>query len=86
MKKRQVLSAVSLTDSQRKQIMEEIAAFYMDERGEELGIIGQQQILDLFTERLAPIVYNKALDDAKRWHQQFQENMEADFYLLYKEI
>ncbi len=66
--------------------MSEIEAFYLDERGEEIGIIHQQQLLDLFLEKLAPAVYNKALDDAKKWHAQALDNMESDYYMLYKEL
>ena len=39
-------------------------------RGEEIGMIEQQQILDLFCEHMAPIIYNKALDDAQYWYKQ----------------
>jgi len=66
--------------------MEEIKAFYLDVRGDQIGMIEQQQILDLFLEQLAPVVYNKALDDARRWYGQQQERMEEDYYLLYRGI
>ncbi|WP_125143820.1 hypothetical protein [Clostridium transplantifaecale] len=32
------------------------------------------------------MVYNKALDGAFRWHKQVSENMESDYYGLYKNI
>ena len=70
---------------EKKKILEEISAFYLDVRGEEIGIIERQQILELFLENLAPLVYNKALDDTFRWYQRMQENMEADFYSLYQD-
>ncbi len=82
--KRKNLSAVPLTDEQKKKIREEIAAFYQDVRGTEIGIIEQEQLLDLFTETLAPMIYDKALDDIKQWYRRQQENMESDYYLLYK--
>ncbi|MBQ8640226.1 MAG: DUF2164 family protein [Lachnospiraceae bacterium] len=83
---RRKITAIQLNEEQKKQIKEEIRAFYLDVRGDEIGIIEQQQILDLFVENLAPIVYNKALDDAQRWYRQQQENLESDFYLLYKDM
>lgn len=76
---------ISLSEEEKKRIMEEIRAFYLDERDEEIGIIEQQQILDLFLEFLAPAAYNKGLDDAMQWYKKQQENMESDFYMLYKE-
>ena len=84
--RKSINTVIQLSDEQKKQITDEIKAFYLDVRGDEIGIIEQQQILELFVEELAPIVYNKALDDAQRWYRNQQNNMEADYYLLYKEI
>lgn len=71
-------------DSEReKQVREEIKAFYLDTFDEEIGMIKEQQILDLFYEHMAPVIYNKALDDVHRWHRQQAENLESDYYMLY---
>lgn len=75
-----------INSKQEKQIKSEIKAFYLDVRGEEIGIIEEQQILDLFYEHMAPIIYNKALDDAQCWHRQQMENLETDYYMLYCDI
>ncbi len=85
MKRTSLNTVVQLTDKQKKMIEDEITAFYLDVRGEETGIIEKQQILDLFIENLAPIVYNKVLDDVKKWYLQKQEEMNCDYYSLYKD-
>lgn len=85
MRKRKTLSRIKLSDSQREKLKEEIAAFYLEERGEEIGMIEQLQVLELFEEKMAPIVYNRALEDAKRWFGLVMENAESDYYGLYKE-
>lgn len=85
MRKRQSLSQIKLSDSQKEKLNDEIKAFYLDVRGEEIGMIEQMQLLELFEERLAPILYNKALDDAKKWFGQMMDNLESDYYTLYKE-
>ncbi len=77
---------IKLSDEQKKQLAQEVRAFYLDVRGEEIGIIEEQQIIDLFCEYMAPIVYNKALDDAQRFFKMQMDNLEADFYLLYKNM
>ena len=64
MRRKNLNQIVKLNDVQKKQILSEIKAFYLDVRGEEIGMIEEQQILDLFCEHLAPMIYNKALDDA----------------------
>ena len=76
---------MKLTEEQRKAIKEEIHAYYLDERGEDIGIILQEGLLDLFLEQLAPIIYNKALDDAKLWFSRRMDDINSDYYELYKE-
>ena len=84
MKKRNSLSQVKLSDAQKEKLKDEIKTFYLTERGEEIGIIEQMQIFHLFEEKLAPIVYNKALDDAKKWFSQMIDNLDSDYYARYK--
>ena len=85
MRRRQSLSQIKLSDVQKEKLKDEIKAFYLDVRGEEIGMIEQIQLLDLFEEKLAPVIYNRALEDAKRWFGQAMENVESDFYGLYKD-
>ena len=82
---RDSLNGIKLSDDEKRALREEIVAFYLDERDEEIGMIEQEQVMELFLEHLAPIVYNKALDDAKRWFGRQMENVESDYYMLYKE-
>lgn len=84
MHKRGYMPQIKLADEQKEKLREEIRAFYLDERGEEIEIIEQMQLLELFEQKLAPIIYNKALDDAKKWYVQMMDNLDADYYALYK--
>lgn len=84
MKRNKKNPVIQLNDEQKKRIIREIRAFYLDVRGEEIGIIQEEQILELFCEHMAPIIYNKALDDACLWYRQQIENLSSDYYMLYK--
>ncbi len=84
MKKRESLSGIRLSDAQRRQLNDEIKAFYLEQRGEEIGMIEQMQLMDLFEEKMAPVIYNRALDDAKKWFARTLENLDSDYYTLYK--
>ena len=84
MKSRKRLPQIQLSDFQRNALNAEIKEFYLIERGEEIGLLEQIQLLDFFEERMAPIIYNKALDDAKKWFAQMMDNMDSDYYSLYK--
>jgi len=83
-KKTRKLPQIKLSDRQKEKMQEEIKAFYLDVRGEEIGMIEQMHLMELFEEKLAPIIYNRALDDAKLWFGQMMENMDSDYYALYK--
>lgn len=69
---------------ERKKMQEEIIYFFQEEREEELGIIGAETILDFFLDVLGETIYNKALDDVKLWLTRNVENIESDYYALYK--
>lgn len=73
-------------DRERAQMCDEIAAFFKEEHDLELGVIGTGRILDFFQEMLGDRIYNKALDDAKRFYGRYADNMEADYYALYGDI
>ena len=84
MRRKREIQQIKLSEIQREKLNDEIKAFYYDVRGEEIGVIKQMQLLELFEEKLAPIVYNKALDDAKKWFTQMMDNLDSDYYELYK--
>ena len=84
MRRKREIQQIKLSEIQREKLNDEIKAFYYDVRGEEIGVIQQMQLLELFEEKLAPIVYNKALDDAKKWFTQMMDNLDSDYYALYR--
>lgn len=73
-------------EKDKAQMCDEIAVFFKEEHDLELGVIGTGKILDFFQEMLGDRIYNKALDDAKRFYEKYADNMETDYYALYKEI
>lgn len=74
----------SFADEQKKQMLGEITQFFKEEHEIELGLIGSERIFDFFQETLGRRIYNIALDDAKKFYENYAGNMEADFYSLYK--
>lgn len=75
-----------LNEQEKKQVCDEIAQFFREEYDLELGIIGTGNILDFFQEILGNRVYNKALDDAKKFYEKYADNMETDYYALYRDV
>lgn len=75
---------IKLTKEEKEQMIEEIKYYFSEERDEELGIIASENLLDFFLNTMGKYVYNKALDDTKYWFDRNMDNIESDFYALYK--
>lgn len=75
-----------LNEQDKARMCDEIAAFFREEHDLELGVIGTGKILDFFQEMLGERVYNRALDDAKKFYERYADNMETDYYALYRDI
>lgn len=77
-------AGITLTSEEKKQLLDEIIYYFETERDEKLGIIGSEKILDFFIDTLGATIYNRALDDAKHWYDMRMQDIEADYYSLYK--
>jgi uncharacterized protein (DUF2164 family) len=84
MNKKQDLYKIQLSSEEKRKMLDEIKDYYEREREEQIGIIASEGLLDFFLEDLGKIIYNKALDDVKRWYQTRMDDVEADFYTIYK--
>lgn len=69
----------------KNQMLEEIKYYFKEERDEDLGIIGTENLYDFFLDLFGDTIYNKALDDAKKFYQRAASDMESDYYALYKD-
>ena len=76
----------SFEDEEKRLMCEEIAHFFKEEHDLDLGIIGTGKVLDFFQEMLGDRIYNKALDDAKKFYEKYADNMETDYYALYRDV
>lgn len=84
MERRNSFNYIKLTPEEKKAMMDEIKYYYSEERDEQIGIIASESLLDFFLDNLGKVIYNKALDDSKKWFDRRMEDVEADFYSLYK--
>ncbi len=76
---------INLSSEEKKRVMEEIRFFFQKERDEEIGFLAAEKVYDFFMDELGKEIYNKALDDARAWFRHNMDNLESDFYSLYKE-
>lgn len=71
-----------LSKERRSGLIREITAYFENERGEEIGMLAAEEILDFFQEALSKDIYNRAIEDAKMTIRQNAENLEIDIDLL----
>ena len=67
-----------LNDEQRKKAVDEIVAFFESEREEKIGIIAAEEVLDMFLRNTGKEVYNRAVEDVKKFLRKKAEDIEID--------
>ncbi|WLD94238.1 DUF2164 domain-containing protein [Alkalihalobacillus sp. AL-G] len=70
----------------RDQLVRSIQAYFLDERGEEIGDLAAGLLLDFFIKEMGPYVYNQGVRDAKDVLQQKVMNLEEDLDALQRPI
>lgn len=78
------IGKITYKPEEKKELLSEIQAFFYSERDETIGLIAAENVLDFFTDVMAAHIYNKALDDIHLWFKRNMDNIEADYYSLYK--
>lgn len=71
-----------LSKERRGGLIREITAYFEKERGEEIGMLAAEDMLDFFQEALSKDIYNRAIEDAKITVKQNAENLEIDLDVL----
>lgn len=62
----------------RQKFINEIIGFFQTERGEEIGIIGAEAILDFVVDLMGPEIYKKATLDVKSLLKQKMTDIELE--------
>ena len=75
------MAAVNLSQELKKQAIDEIKRYFLDNREEEIGQLAAELLLDFMLEKVGPVIYNQAIRDA---HTFMSEKVE-DLYALEKE-
>jgi len=76
---------IKLSDETREKLRGEVKSFFLENRGEEIGDLQADLLLDFLIDSAGPAIYNQALEDASFWFKHRMEDMESDFFTLRKE-
>lgn len=67
---------------EKQEIVERVVAYFAEERGETIGHLAAEQILDVVAGEIGPYFYNKAIGDARAVLVEKFNQTEDELYAL----
>lgn len=74
-----------LSEEKKKECINNIIAFFLDERDEKIGVVAAEQILDVVMESAFADIYNQGVISAQKLIQKKMADMNIDLDLLLAE-
>jgi len=72
---------IKFSDSRKKEIIKEVQAYFRSEHDENIGDLKAEMFVEFFTEKLAPKIYNQAIEDASAFIQERLIDLEGILYV-----
>ena len=76
---------IELSDGDKKVLIGDIQDFFLKEFEEELGDLRAEIVLDFILKKAGAKIYNKGVNDSRKWFREKFEDLDADFFLLEKQ-
>ncbi|QDH22704.1 DUF2164 domain-containing protein [Saccharibacillus brassicae] len=73
---------IRLPKENKDDLIADLQQYFYDERGEEIGSLAAEQLLDHMMQRLAPYAYNQGVQDAKAAVNEKLLQIEDELYAL----
>lgn len=77
---------IKLPKEQKAEIIQNVQAFFEEERSEQLGELGADQLIDFMIKELSPYIYNQAIADSRKLIGEKMNQMEDELYTLEKPV
>ncbi|MDQ0246073.1 uncharacterized protein (DUF2164 family) [Bacillus fengqiuensis] len=77
---------IKFSQEQKNRMIADIQRFFEEERGEEIGELAAENVLEFVKEHLGPHFYNQAIKDTKELVEQKMLSIEEDLYALERPI
>lgn len=74
-----------LSPLQKKMAIDQIIGFFETERGEKIGMIAAEEVLDMFLENIAKTIYNKGVSDCQKMIKDQLEELTFQMETVKKE-
>ncbi len=76
------MHGVKLSREVKQELMRRVQRYFEEERGEQLGELGADQLVEFVLEELGPAIYNHALADARALVLEKAAQIEDELYSL----
>jgi len=73
-----------LSKEEKKFVIKEIIDFFSNERGEEIGVIAAEDILDMFLQKVGLDLYNKGVEDSKNFIKDYLGEIDLEIDIALK--
>ncbi|WP_240189953.1 DUF2164 domain-containing protein [Bacillus sp. P14.5] len=77
---------IKMTKEEKEEIIGRIQTFHYEQHGEEIGMLGAENLFEFFTRELGPYFYNKGIMDSKDVLMDKVLMLEEDLYALKRPI
>lgn len=75
---------IKLPREEKLQLVHRLQHYFETERGESIGELGAEQLVDFMIGALGPYVYNAAIADARNVFQEKMNQLDDELYSLEK--
>ncbi|MDF2925532.1 MAG: hypothetical protein K0R57_4446 [Paenibacillaceae bacterium] len=75
---------IKFPKEQKQQAVEDCIRYFAEERGEALGHLAAEQLIDYMLGLIGPVAYNQALADARSMMNERLQSLDDDLYSLEK--
>ncbi|MED1796186.1 DUF2164 domain-containing protein [Brevibacillus nitrificans] len=76
--------AEKMSREQKEYLVHQVQRFFHEQRGEELGNLETEEMIDFFWKQLGPILYNLGVQDARKLLLERFASLEDELYVLEK--
>lgn len=81
-----MVMSIKLPKEQKAEIINNIQAYFEEERSESIGELGADQLIDFMIQELGPHIYNKAIEDSRKLITEKMNQIDDELYTLEKPI
>ncbi len=77
---------IKFSTEEKRSIIPLIQQYFEKERGEEIGNLAAEFLLDFFVSKIGPVIYNHAINDARNYLKERMDELEYGLYELEKPL